>query len=632
MIKLYVSQEGNDNWSGQIPFSNQNNSDGPFRTIQRAKEEITKQKENGKLRQPIVFYMKRGTYFLDEPIIFNSDDSGTPKFPVLFTSFKNDKVVISGGKKIEKWNETKINGKEIIVFKVPFIKDDLREIFINGEKRNRTRFPEKKFLLYKRDKIPSDWNKGEDLIYLKEDILGNIKYIENSEFIFLHLWVDVHLPVKEVDYEKGIVKFKKKSLRYLYDGDTPARFYIENIFDIDQKGSFYFDKEKKEIYYIPLENENIFEIVVPYLENLIIFEGNYKNNEFVEYINFKNIIFSHTNFTLDKNSAGDMQAGYEISGSIKGSGCKNITFENCNFSKLGNYAIEFRDGCKNNEIIKCKIFENAGGGIKIGEFLRSDEVDLLKNDYLRHTYGNKIVNCEIYNCGKTFHQCVGVLIGQSYNNIVSNCNIYNLYYSGISVGWTWGYKTSLAYNNIIEYNQIHHIGKPEREKEAFLSDMGGIYTLGIQPGTILRKNKIYNISAYRYGGWGIYLDEGSSEIIVYGNMVFYTTHGGFHQHYGKNNLIIKNIFAFGKETQIVRSKEEQHLSFKFVDNIVYWEEGELLKGNLKDFNFYFDKNIYWNTSRQKFKFGEFTFEQWQEKGMDKNSKIEEVDISLFLKK
>jgi len=181
---------------------------------------------------------------------------------------------------------------------------------------------------------------------------------------------------------------------------------------------------------------------------------------------------------------------------------------------------------------------------------------------------------------------------------------------------------------------IHHIGKPEKEKEAFLSDMGGIYTLGIQPGTILRKNIIHNVSAYRYGGWGIYLDEGSSEIVVEGNIVVNTTHGGFHQHYGENNLIINNIFAFGKEGQIRRTREENHLTFKFIKNVVCWKEGELFTGTIKDFNFYFDRNIYIKIDNKKFKFGNLTFSEWKKKRMDKNSEIRKnlpAPIRNFLK-
>ena len=78
----------------------------------------------------------------------------------------------------------------------------------------------------------------------------------------------------------------------------------------------------------------------------------------------------------------------------------------------------------------------------------------------------------------------------------------------------------------IERNHIHDIGK------TLLSDMGGIYTLGHQEGTVIRGNRIHNIEMDSYGGWGVYLDEGSSDILVEDNIAYDLTAQPFHQHYG----------------------------------------------------------------------------------------------------
>jgi hypothetical protein len=128
--------------------------------------------------------------------------------------------------------------------------------------------------------------------------------------------------------------------------------------------------------------------------------------------------------------------------------------------------------------------------------------------------------------------------------------------------------------------------------------MGGIYTLGVQPGTVIRGNTIHDVSGFRYGGRGFHLDEGSSYILVEKNLVYRTSHAGFHQHYGKENMVRNNIFAFGREEQISCNRPENHLSFTFERNIVYWREGKLLnliggKRRLEDYDFDFDNNLYW---------------------------------------
>jgi competence protein ComEC len=59
----------------------------------------------------------------------------------------------------------------------------------------------------------------------------------------------------------------------------------------------------------------------------------------------------------------------------------------------------------------------------------------------------------IHDIGNVFSNAVGVWIGQSNGNLVSHNEIDNTYYSGISVGWTWGWGRTAARDNVIEFNQ-----------------------------------------------------------------------------------------------------------------------------------------------------------------------------------
>ncbi|GAG44162.1 unnamed protein product, partial [marine sediment metagenome] len=152
-------------------------------------------------------------------------------------------------------------------------------------------------------------------------------------------------------------------------------------------------------------------------------------------------------------------------------------------------------------------------------------------------------------------------------------------------------------------------------------DVGGVYTLGVSPGTRIRHNRIHDVRAHKCGGWGIYTDEGSSDILIESNLVYNTSHGGFHIHYGRDNVVRNNIFAFSREAQIVRTREEPHLAVTFTNNIVYCDNGAVLGGNWRSGNFRFDRNLYWVTTGVPPDFGGRSFAQWQAALQDQQSRV-----------
>ena len=241
------------------------------------------------------------------------------------------------------------------------------------------------------------------------------------------------------------------------------------------------------------------------------------------------------------------------------------------------------------------------------------------------TSHNLVANCEIGDLGSLYHSAVGIWVGQSPDNRIIHNHIHDLYYSGISIGWTWGYGPALATNNLVAFNHIHHLGKKSDGDGPILSDMGGIYTLGMQPGTRVDNNLWHDMAGLQYGGWGIYFDEGSSSIVARSNVVYGTTHGGFHQHYGATNLVCNNVFAFARDHQIQRTRPEPHLSFTFVTNIVYFDQGVVLGGNWSNDQYRMDWNIYWD-ARPGAKNGDTQFagasqDQWRARGHDLHSAV-----------
>jgi hypothetical protein len=119
-----------------------------------------------------------------------------------------------------------------------------------------------------------------------------------------------------------------------------------------------------------------------------------------------------------------------------------------------------------------------------------------------------------------------VLSQEAFGSSIVHNHIHHLFYTGVSTGWTWGYAADSDAGQTVGWNHIHDIFQRE------LSDGGCVYNLGRSPGTRIINNVCHDVESYGYGGWGLYTDEGSSNVTLRDNIVYHTKDAGFHQHYG----------------------------------------------------------------------------------------------------
>lgn len=627
-VILYVSPTGNDQNSGMSEVE-------PLATLQKALDNWAALKKSGKANFPATILLAGGIYQLSNPVIIAPENGGTPINSLTIRSANNQKAKFNGAKQISGWKKYKNN---IWVAPVPEAKSGIwnfNQLFVNGKSRVLSRFPNEGF--YRVAGFPDG---GGDVDYQtnskrfefrKGDINPNWKNLKDVKVIVYHFWSDSHQIIDTIDSKTNIVTFKHKSKKRFTDdfSNEGARYIVENVFEgLDSPGEWYLDRHKGLVYYMPMPGEKmeIAKVYAPIAKEFIRFQGN-SNIDRVENVILENIEFEYSNFILTENDANDYQASMTIPASVTAIAAKNITLKSCSFSNLGNFAFDIQKACSNILLVGNKLEHLAAGAFKInGGNVNDSPMDRTRNI--------TVSDNEILHYGEKYPSAVGILLMNAEGCYIGHNYIFDGWYTGISVGWVWGYQRSVSRDNIIEFNHIHQIG------QGLLSDMGGIYTLGVSPGTVIRNNLIHDVESNKYGGWGIYNDEGSTHILIENNIVYNTKYAAYNIHYAKELTVRNNIFALGRLEVLNRGKQEPHNTVYFENNIVYWNAlTDPFTGNWKAQPYVFhqnpnnktqptysrtfdlDYNLYFNPLQpiDNIRFNGNTWEEWRSKGNDVHS-------------
>ena len=625
-LDLYVSPLGRDNWSGRLAEANADDTDGPFATVTKARDTIRELKRATKLPASVTVWLRGGRYILKAPLTFTHADSA----PVTYAAFPGETPVLDGGTRITGWQKESPNGKEVWVTTIPEVAEGkwyFRQLFVNGARRSRPRLPKEGFYRvadYERPHAEGPWGDifmGADAFQCTPGHVQSWKNITDIDIVVIHWWVEERVSMAGFDPATNTVKLANKTGFTLKDdvADGLARYYVENVKEaLSDPGEWYLDRSTGKLTYVPMPGEDIetAQVFVRRLRKLVQVTGDADAENYVEFLRFEGLTFEHAEWDYCLSN----QAAHKTPAVITFEAARSCAFENCTVRHIGGYAVELRDGCQNIRVVGNTLVDLGAGGVHLNG---ADAI----GPRARRTVNNRITDNVIGEGGRVFLAAVGVLSRHSFGNHISHNHIYDLYYSGVSCGWVWGYHENVSQNNRIEKNHIHDIG------HGILSDMGGIYTLGVQPGTMLRGNLIHDIEKSNYGGWAIYMDEGSSHIISENNICYNTSSQGFHQHYGRENVVRNNIFAFGREGQATVSRYEDHLSVTFDRNIFIGDNQPIFAmGRPEQRIFLSNNNLFWDVARapwcgastrnEKGEWGykqEYSFEEWRKLGYDPQS-------------
>jgi len=410
------------------------------------------------------------------------------------------------------------------------------------------------------------------------------------------------------------------------------RFYVFNILEeLDQPGEWYLDYKTGRLYYWPRKGvPDDLTIVAPRMDCIFELAADADRNQRVEHIVINGFRFAHTDYTRNHPAwRSSPDAAIQLKNAW------HCAIENCSFVNIGGYAVRlFQDSCFNRIANNYVTQAGAGGVIMTGPIVgrRGTLPSIKKNSNALYLapLGNLITSNHIHHAGVIKKYVAGIhadprpcTMAYAPGNVISHNLIHDMPRLGIfAFSNTGGY--------VVEYNHIHHVLKE--------SDDGGCIHFCTSRNdtapTIMRNNILHDTVTYRQSfgkdkpgwGFGIYLDDFTSHVVLRNNIIYNTTKASIFYHGGKDNLSENNILVDSLERMAWFSRIRN--DNRLIRNVISWHDPETkYLAYIKKFDQPadphhpdFDYNLLWHYEKPVM-VNNLSFEQWQLQGFDGHSTI-----------
>ena len=566
-VNFYVSPSGNDQNPGTREL--------PVSTLTAARDLVRKCKSIHEFpADGITVWVSGGTYYQQEPLVFNETDSGMPGSPVIWRAVEGEKVNITGGFDIPAGSFHKITDKSIRnrlsqsaaqnvqcadlkalgitnygaiqrVGQAPVTPAPL-ELFFNHEPMILARYPNEGFIpigeVIDGGSVPRirDYsNRGATFKYTDD---RHAVWAGNDDVwfqgTFSNGYADDQIHVEKIDPVSKQIKLSTPHMYGVQSGQVYQHYFALNILDeLDKPGEYYLDRKNGILYFWAPSDLQKGTVSISIAEHpLVCLEG-------VSHLVFRDFTIEYgrgIGLYMERGQnnliAGCTVRNFGTTGICMGQGAQQTfpgvtaeDYEGVPVSRIiGSYSTYMykyttwdRQAGINHRIQSCDVYNTGSGGIILSGGSKQ-----------KLTPGNNVVeNCRIHDYNRRNKFGWGGVRVDGCGNKVSHCEIYNSDFHGIF---------SVGPEHLFEYNNIHHVTLNS-------DDVSAWYT-GRNPsdrGLVVRYNYFHDCGSPKHMTMGVYCDDSTAGVTVFGNVFFnmHNSYGVLYSNSGrdltmKNNIVV----------------------------------------------------------------------------------------------
>jgi hypothetical protein len=531
-LEFHVSPSGNDAWSGTLPDMNPARTDGPFATLEAARDAIRRLKGMGPLPTGgVTVWIHGGAYVRTAPFELTVNDSGTTDAPIVYRAWQNEPARLLGGRRLEPAAFTPVTDARVLARLAPAARDrivqcDLRaqgvtdfgtfasrgfgrktvpahlELFINDRPMTVAQWPDAgQFAVITGYTKPLSNEWGSEA----GDLTGGFTYEGDrpqqwapSDNIWVHGywaydWANSYERVRRLDPAARVVE--TDAPHGLYYFHKKQRFYFLNVLEeLDQPGEYYVDRDAGLLYVWPPAPLDGADILVSVLAGPLV------SLRDASHVVVRDLIL--------EAGRGD---GLCVTGG------EGVLVAGCTIRNCGNWAVKIEGGLRHT-VTGCELTGVGDGGVSVNG---GDRATLTP-------CGHAVLNNHIHHFAR-WSRCYVAGVGASGVGMrFANNLIHDAPHNAILF---WGN------DFLIENNEIHRVCLETGDAGAIY--IGRDFTFR---GNVIRRNFIHHMGGVGMGSIAIYMDDCVSGTQIVENIMWACQYGLLLGG-GRDFVVENNIFV-----------------------------------------------------------------------------------------